>query len=64
MLQAFLAAFLYRHLFGTHIPQALKDVLKFTTVAALSCLVAATVGTSSLAFGSAIAWTALHRTLG
>jgi PAS domain S-box-containing protein len=57
MLQAFLAAFLYRRLLGTHIPQALKDVLKFTTVAALSCLVAATVGTSSLAFGSAIAWT-------
>jgi two-component sensor histidine kinase/integral membrane sensor domain MASE1 len=57
MLQAFLAAFLYRRLLGTHIPQALKDVLKFTTVAALSCLVAATVGTSSLAFGNAIAWT-------
>ena len=32
-------------------------LLKFMTIAALSCLVAATVGVSSLAFSSAIVWT-------
>jgi diguanylate cyclase (GGDEF)-like protein/PAS domain S-box-containing protein len=55
-LQAFLAAILYRRTLGTHIPHALTGVLKFMAVGALSCLVAATVGTSSLAFSSGIAW--------
>jgi integral membrane sensor domain MASE1 len=57
MLQAFLAAFLYERMIGTHIPQGLDGAFKFMTIAALSCLVAATVGVSSLAFGSAIGWT-------
>lgn len=42
---------------GAHIPQGLDGALKFVTIAALSCLVAVTVGVSSLAFSSAIAWT-------
>jgi two-component system CheB/CheR fusion protein len=57
VLQALLAAFLYRRILGTHIPHALQGVLKFTTIVVLSCLIAATAGTSSLAFSSAIAWT-------
>jgi integral membrane sensor domain MASE1 len=57
MLQAFLAAFLYRRTFGADIPPGLEGVLKFTIIAAFSCLVAATFGTSSLAFSSANVWT-------
>ena len=60
MLQAFLAAFLYRRMIGAQIPPGLTAVLKFMTIAALSCLVAATVGVSSLAFSSAIVWTSYH----
>ena len=57
MLQASLAAFLYRCMIGAHIAPGLTGVLKFMTVAALSCLVAATVGVSSLALSNAIVWT-------
>lgn len=59
MLQAFLAAFLYRRMIGAQIPPGLTAVLKFMTIAALSCLVAATVGVSSLAFSSAIVRTSI-----
>ena len=55
MLQAFLAAFLYRRMIGLRIPHELKGVLNFMTLAALSCLVTPTVGVSSLAFSNAIA---------
>jgi diguanylate cyclase (GGDEF)-like protein/PAS domain S-box-containing protein len=57
LLQAFLAAFLYRRMIGPHIPHELTAVFKFMTIAALSCLIAATVGTSSLALSRAIVWT-------
>jgi diguanylate cyclase (GGDEF)-like protein/PAS domain S-box-containing protein len=57
MLQAALAAFLYRRTFGADIPPGLKGVLKFATIAALSCLVAATFGTSSLVYSSSTIWT-------
>ena len=55
-LQAMLAAFLYRRMIGPRIPHELKGVFSFMTLATLSCLVAPTVGVSSLAFSSAIAW--------
>lgn len=55
-LQALLAAFLYRHVIGSRIPQKMREIFIFTTLAALSCLVAATFGASSLAFAGAIAW--------
>ena len=55
-LQAFLAAFLYRRVIGPRIPNETKQVVIFIILAALSCLVAATVGTSSLAFAGAIPW--------
>jgi diguanylate cyclase (GGDEF)-like protein/PAS domain S-box-containing protein len=55
-LQAILAALLYRRMIGPHNPREFKGIFSFMTVAALSCLVAATVGVSSLAFSSAIAW--------
>jgi integral membrane sensor domain MASE1 len=59
MFQAFLAAFLYRRVIGVQIPPGLIAVFKFMIIAALSCLVAATVGVSSLAFSSAIVWTSV-----
>jgi diguanylate cyclase (GGDEF)-like protein/PAS domain S-box-containing protein len=62
MLQAFLAAFLYRRMIGAQIPPGLTAVVKFMTIAALSCLVAATFGVSSLAFSSAIVRTSITDT--
>jgi diguanylate cyclase (GGDEF)-like protein/PAS domain S-box-containing protein len=56
MLQAFLAALLYRRRIGAHIPRGLTAVFSFVTIAALSCLVGATVGVSSLAFSGDIIW--------
>ena len=55
-LQAFLAAFLYRRVIGPRIPNEAKQVVIFIILAALSCLVAATVGATSLAFAGAIPW--------
>ena len=55
-LQAFLAAFLYRRVIGLRIPSETKQVVTFIILVALSCLVAATVGASSLAFAGAIPW--------
>jgi PAS domain S-box-containing protein len=55
-LQAFLATFLYRRMIGPRLPHKFKGVFNFMTIATLSCLIAATVGVSSLGFGSAIAW--------
>ena len=57
VLQAFLAAFLYRRIIHAQIPPGLAGACKFMAIAALSGLVAATVGVSSLAFSSAITWT-------
>jgi PAS domain S-box-containing protein len=57
MLQAFLAAFLYRRMIGSRTPHEVKGVLNFMTLAILSCLVAPTVGVTSLALSSAIALT-------
>jgi diguanylate cyclase (GGDEF)-like protein/PAS domain S-box-containing protein len=54
MLQAFLAAFLYRRMIGAHIPPGLTASFKFMVIAALSCLLAATVGVGSLALSRAI----------
>ena len=62
MLQAFLAAFLYRRMIGAHIPPGLAAISKFMTIAASSCLVAATVGVSSQAFSGATAWTSYSDT--
>ena len=56
MLQAMLAAFLYRRMIGPRIPHELKGVFSFMTLATVSCLVAPTVGVSSLAFSNAITW--------
>jgi PAS domain-containing protein len=57
VLQAFLAAFLYRRIIHAQIPPGLAGACKFMAIAALSGLVAATIGVSSLAFSSAITWT-------
>ena len=57
-----LAAFLYRRMIGTHIPPGLAAISKFMTIAASSCLVAATVGVSSQAFSGATAWTSYSDT--
>ena len=56
-LQALLAAFLYRRMISLDIPHNSKGIFRFTTLATLSCFVAATVGACSLAFSRAIAWT-------
>lgn len=56
-LQAFLAAFLYRRVIGAQIPPGLTAIFRFMAIAALSSLVAATVGASSLASSNAIVWT-------
>ena len=55
-LQAFLATFVYRRVIGPRIPNEAKQVVTFIILAALSCLVAATVGATSLAFAGAIPW--------
>ena len=39
---------------GAHIPPGLAAISKFMTIAASSCLVAATVGVSSQAFGATL----------
>ena len=56
MLQAVLAAFLYRRVVGTQLPHGLKGACSFMAISASSCLVAATAGSSSLALNGAIAW--------
>ena len=56
MLQAVAAAFLYRRMLGTRTPHGLKGAFSFMAISALSCLVAATVGSSSLALNRTIAW--------
>ena len=56
-LQALLAAFLYRRMISLDLPHNPKGIFRFITLATSSCFVAATVGASSLAFSSAIAWT-------
>ena len=55
-LQAFLAAFLYRRVIGPRVPNEAKQVVTFIILAALSCLVAATIGATSLAVAGAIPW--------
>ena len=55
-LQAFLAAFLYRRVIGPRIPNEAKQVVTFIILAALTSLVAATIGATSLAFAGAIPW--------
>ena len=55
-LQAFLAAFLYRRMIGPRVPNEAKQMVTFIILAALSCLVAATIGATSLAVAGAILW--------
>ncbi|MGH8582875.1 MAG: ATP-binding protein [Gammaproteobacteria bacterium] len=54
--QAMLAAGLYRRVIGFGVPVATKDILDFIGIAALSCTVAATVSTITLAVTGAIPW--------
>ncbi|MGR9108235.1 MAG: EAL domain-containing protein [Gammaproteobacteria bacterium] len=56
-LQAWLAALFYRYLIGPQIPNTIRQNVVFVILAVLSCLIAASVGASSLAFAGAIPWT-------
>ncbi len=54
--QAFLAAGLYRRVIGFGVPVAIKDIFNFVGIAALSCTVAATAGTTTLGVTGTIPW--------
>ena len=56
MLQAVAAALLYQRVLGARTPHGLKGAFSFMAISALSCLVAATAGSSSLALNRAITW--------